>query len=249
MKKLIFICGLLFIVLDLFSQGELNQETKIFYRNESTLSIQISSNGIASNYLYSKDINAKNKRDFKFQVILLKDPKELQLSNIYYANNKTFVFGKLNSFFAAEFLVGNQKEIFTKRDVGSVSIRYFYHGGASLGVIKPVYYQVVETFSPDYSILYTQKFDDNIHGPEDIFSRESFFYGLKEISLNPGICGEFGFNFEFSKKDRSINSVDIGISLEAYLQKIPLMANENHQQIYLSLFASYRFGKVIDALM
>lgn len=249
MKKIIFISYLLFGFLDAFSQGEINQEVKVFYRNESSFSFQLSSNGFGSDYMFAKDVNAKTKKDFKFKLIILKDPKELQLTNIYYSNNKSFVFGKLNAFWAGEFLYGKQKEAFSKKDAGSVSIRYFYHAGVSIGFLKPIYYQVVEAISPDYSIIYTQKFDDNIHGPEDIFSRESFFVGMNEISVNPGITAELGFNFEFGKNDRAINSIDIGISFNAFLLNVPLMADDNHQQIFISLFASYRFGSVINPIL
>ena len=53
--------------------------------------------------------------------------------------------------------------------------------------------------------------------------------------------------FEFGKFNETIHALDAGIMVDAFIKKVPIMAIENNSQIFLTLFVSYRFGKVIDA--
>jgi len=248
MKKFVFFGLILFVSLHCLAQNIIDPEKTIFYRNEYTLSAAISSTGYSMDFQYAKQINAKNKHLFKFKTGLLRDDKEYRQKNYIYSGNRSFVFGKLNSFWSTQFLYGKQKTLFTKKEKQSIAIRIYTGSGISIGYLKPVYYQVIETVSDDMAIIYSQKFNENIHGPEDIYSRETFFKGLNETTLNPGICAEFGFNFEFSKKDKYISSFDTGLGLELYAQKVNIMANEYQSRFFFSLYLSYRFGKVVSPL-
>ena len=70
--------------------------------------------------------------------------------------------------------------------------------------------------------------------------------GFDELSFTPGAYGKLGIMFEFGKFDEVIHALDAGIVIDVFIKKIPIMAIENNNQIFFSLFVSYRFGKVID---
>ena len=66
--------------------------------------------------------------------------------------------------------------------------------------------------------------------------------------LTPGLFAKGGFNFEYSKEDKIIHAIEIGAQINAFPNKIPIMASPDNKNIFFSLFVSYRFGMIIDPL-
>ena len=232
-----------------FAQGEIDEQQRLFYRNEHTLGIFLNSTGWGVGYRFGKRINYLNKRLYEIDFNNIKHPKEYKTTNPIFPNTKGFIFGKENLFVNLRAGYGFQHEMFRKIDRGGISIRRFYSFGASLGFYKPIYYELLVQVSHNAFNIKVDKFNENIHDPLDIYSRASFFKGFDEIKFVPGIYGKAGINFEYSKYDRLIHAVEIGLTLDAYPKKVPIMATEDNRQIFFSLFVSYRFGKVVDPKM
>jgi hypothetical protein len=247
MKMILTIVFLLTITLPFFAQGELAEQPRIFYRNEKSLALTLSSNGFGINGRYAKRINARRKTIYDIDLVSIKHRKEVKISNPIIYNSKSFVFGKENSFFTLRGGYGKQVEMFRKVDKGGISIRRFYSAGPSIGFLKPIYYQIIY-FGTDGVIerLETQKFNTSTH-QQSIYGKASFLKGLDEISVAPGIYGRFGFMFEYSRNDLLLHALEAGISIDAFIKKIPIMATEKNDFFFFGLFVSYRFGKVFDA--
>lgn len=234
----------------LFAQGELLNEPRILFRNESSFGIQLTSSGWGANYVFGKHINNRNKDLYEVQLVEIKHPKEVKITNPYYPNQKRFVFGKVNSFYNLRLGYGKQKKLFSKADKGGIEIRMFYTGGLALGLVKPVYYEVIESFEyyngVPYVVTGTTKFNPNIHDPTDIISRAGFLTGINETKVVPGVYGNMGFGFEFSESDKVVNSLEAGVTVDVFPQSIEILSKKGNF-FYFSLFVSYRFGKVINA--
>ncbi len=248
MRKLFIFLLLGLAYVNVYGQGEIDEQQRIFYRNERTGAIFLNSNGIGLGFQYGKRVNASLKTLYSIEVANIKHPKEVKVTN-QFASNKSFVYGKQNNFFTLHGGIGRQKEIFRKFDRGGIAVRYFYNGGVSLGFIKPIYYEVYNAVGPgiDFVYLEDRKFDPSIH-QGDIFGRSGFFKGIDEISLAPGAYARVGFNFEYSTLDELIHAIEVGIAAEAFTRKIPIMATQENFPFFFSLFLSYRFGKVINPL-
>jgi len=146
-KKYFLVLGLYhLVILSLLAQGELSDQPRIFYRNEKSIGVLLNTNGYGISGRYSKRINARKKTIYELDLIGIKHPKEVKITN-YYNSNKSYVFGKLNSFFDIRAGYGRQKEMFRKADRGGISIRRFYSIGPSLGLLKPVYYKKLLNYS------------------------------------------------------------------------------------------------------
>jgi hypothetical protein len=249
MKKLLITAVFLIIGINsINAQGELTQEQKVFYRNEKTFGFLLNTDGFGVSYREGKRLDFLNKRLFEVDFGIIKHPKEVKLTNTYYQNSKSFVFGKLNSVFYIRGGIGHQHEIFSKADQGGVSIRYFYSGGLALAFSKPIYYKVLYPISLNRYEIKEEKFEVSIHQPGDIYSRSSFTKGLDEIKVLPGVYAKGGFNFEYSKEDKVIHAIELGLSVNAFPKKILIMATEDNKAIFLSVFVSYRIGLIIDPL-
>lgn len=245
MRRLLpVILGLLFFS-QAFPQGEIDNQRRILYKNERTFGVFLSSNGIGGDFSYAKRINARNQILYQVELFSLTHPKEIKMSNSFYSN-KSFVFGKVNSFFELKGQWGRSSEIYRKNDAGSISIRYFYSAGPVIGLLKPVYYEIYySTGIPLEYYTKVEKFNTSIH-QSNIFGKASFFEGIDEISIIPGASAKFGFTFEYSRKNININAIEIGAGIDIFPREIPIMANESNQFFFLNLFAGYRFGKAID---
>jgi hypothetical protein len=247
-KLLIMVVVHLYGAAMLFGQGELDEQQKVFFRNERSYSILLNSDGLGLSYREAKRNDYLNKRLFEVDFGTLKHPKEYKMSNPYSTGTGTYVFGKLNSAFYLRAGIGRQHEIFKKEDLGGIAIRYFWTAGPALVAYKPIYYQVVSWLTTTDYIIEEKKFDIAIHSITDILSKASFFKGLNETKVLPGLYAKGGFNFEYSKEDKVIHAIECGAQINAFAGKIPIMASPDNKAIFFSLFVSYRFGVIIDPL-
>ena len=230
---------------DLFPQGEISEQPRIFYRNERSIGVLLNSNGLGVSGRYASRINARKKNIFDLDFVGIKHSKEYKYSNPY-NSNRTFIFGKLNSFFNLRLGYGRQKEIFRKVDRGGISIRRYFSFGPILGILKPIYYEILEPTSDPYQYnLITEKFVTHLN-QQYIYGRASFFKGIDELSVVPGGYAKLGLSFEYSKSDITIHALETGLVLDAFPKKIQIMDTEQNNFLFLSLFISYRFGRVVD---
>lgn len=248
-KKLLIIAVILISgVVSINAQGELNEQQKVFFRNERSYAILLNSDGIGVSYRAAKRIDYLNKSLIEIEAGTLKHPREYKLSNPYIQSTGSFVFGKLNTVIYLRGGLGHQHELFKKADLGGIAIRYFYSAGPVIALYKPIYYRVLYPVSLNEFELREEKFDVSIALPQDIYSKASFTKGLDEIKVLPGLFAKGGFNFEYSKEDKVIHAIEIGAQINAFPKKIPIMASSDNKTIYFSLFISYRFGMILDPL-
>lgn len=249
MKKLLIIVVVLIYGSGfLYAQGDLNEQQKVFFRNERSFAILLNSDGLGVSYREAKRINFLNKRFFEIEAGTLRHPKEFKTSNPY-SQSGSYIFGKLNSTFYLRGGIGRQHEIFKKADLGGVAIRYFYSAGPVIAIYKPIYYRVLyPTSNINVYELKEEKFQASIALPQEIYSKASFFKGINETKALPGLYAKGGFNFEYSKEDKVIHAIELGMQINAFPQKIPIMAGSENKTIFFSIFVSYRFGVIIDPL-
>ena len=249
MKKLLIIAVIfIFSVVSLNAQGELNEQQKVFFRNERSYAVLLNSDGIGLSYRAAKRIDYLNKSIIEIEAGTLKHPREYRLSNPYAQSAGTFVFGKLNTVFYLRGGIGHQHELFKKADLGGIAIRYFYSAGPVFAIYKPIYYKVIYPVSLSAVELKEEKFNVSIALPQDIYSKASFTKGLDETKVLPGLFAKGGFNFEYSKEDKVIHAIEVGAQINAFPKKIPIMASSDNKPLFFSLFVSYRFGMILDPL-
>ena len=248
MKKLLILAVIvIFGAITLYAQGELNEEQKIFFRNEKSFALLLNTDGIGFSYRGAKRIDYRNKRLFEIDAGNLKLVKEYRQSS-QYLQGSSFIFGKLNSTIYVRSGIGHQHELFKKADLGGIAVRYFYSAGPVLAIYKPIYYRVLHLVSPNVTELVDEKFDSSIASSQDIYSKASFTKGLDETKVMPGLYAKGGFNFEYSKEDKIIHAIEFGAQINAFPKKIPIMAGPDNKALFFSLFVSYRFGVILDPL-
>lgn len=251
MKRLLILFVFLLLYASfVYSQGEIDNQLKVFFRNERSFGLQLNTDGLGISYRSGKRIDYLNKRLIEVDLGTLKSPKEYRQRHPF-GQGGAYVFGKLNSTFYLRAGYGHQHELYSKEDFGGIAIRYFLSAGPVLAIYKPIYYKVLYQIpgtSNEYE-LREEPFNPNtIAAPDEIYGRASFTKGFKETKVLPGLYGKAGFNFEYSKEDRAIHAIEIGGQVNAFAKEVPIMAIAKNKQYFLSLFVSYRFGMILDPL-
>ncbi len=248
LKRLLIGLSLFLIYSQLWAQGELSPDVRVMTTNEHSFLLAMNSNGTMFSFQRGKRLDGFRKRTIDFDFAYVKHPKEIRVENPYYQNQKKFVFGKLYTMFALRAGIGKQREIYSIFDKGGVAIRYHYEFGASLALMKPNYYEVVDSSrivdNIEYIYLSDKQFDYNIHRISDIYSRSSFFKGVDETKLIPGGFVKAGLSFVFSEKQEAVNALEVGAILDIFAKPVQIMATDNKDRFLVSLYIGYRFGKI-----
>jgi len=221
----------------IFSQGEIDDEKKIFFRNEKSWALFINTNGFGGNFRKGTRINSFRKFIWEIDMNYVKHTKEIKISNSTTQLNQ-FVFGKVNFAWDTRGGVGFQRELYRKIDKTGIAIRFFYDAGPDLLLLKPIYYEVVVGDNVE-----DQKFDNNLS--QYIVGRSSFFKGFDEISVAPGAYIKGGLSFEYSKHDNRLQALEIGAVASVYLNEFQIMWDHKTRYLF-SLYISFRWGKIIS---
>lgn len=248
MDKKVFIGFLMGILLlsgvNAHAQGEIEDYSSINFTDERTFGLSANTNGFAAHFRYGKRMDGFTKRTYEIDCALVKHPKEERMSSIFNAGR--YVFGKRNVCFTLRGGLGRQKEIFSKFDKGGISIRYYYNYGVAISFLKPIYYEYFYSPNPNSAgELRTTTFDGNVLHTGNILGTASFLKGFDEMGILPGGYVKFGMMFEYSRRKEVLNAIEAGFILDGYHKKLDLMAIEDNPQFFLSMFISYRFGRVI----
>jgi hypothetical protein len=243
-----------------FAQGEIDPQEKILFQNERSIIIAAHSNGFGVGYRFGKRRNYLNKVVYDIELASVRHPKEVKISaasSYPYSNNKRFVYGKTHFLFNLRPSIGFQRELFSKEDQGSIAIKFFFSGGPSIGITKPAYYvfDIWERISAEEAVFVesqTKKFEyifetlQNSNQIKQMSGRASFWHGMNELKIYPGLHAKAGFNFEYSSLNRMINALEVGAVFDAFGKKIPILYSEYNSQFYLALYVGYRFGWVVN---
>lgn len=237
-----------------FSQQELKddltrlqngEDLNLLYKNEASFGIYAHTNkGIGLSYRRGVHVTGKRKRMFEIEAQNFKHPKEVKSVNSYFENSKGFVYGKLNSFFIIRPGGGIQNVLYQKVSKKSVEIRYSYFLGATINFAKPVYLEIIRpTSTPfEYSIS-TERYDPEVHFPDNIYGKSSFFKGIEKMSIYPGGYAKFALSFEYADRYNGIKAIETGVTMDVYPRVLPMMAYNKKQQVFASLYLKMIWGR------
>ena len=230
-----------------FSQETIFEEKTTVYVDEYSGGLGLHTNGFSLNFKYGRYMGAFKKQVYEIEFATLKHPKEIKTISRFEDDVKGYVFGKLNSFFTFRPSVGIHNVFIPKQSIRGVSITYFFHLGPSLGLAKPVYLNIREPEENSigfktYNIV-LNKFDPDSHDKDNIYGKASFFNGVSETKLYPGIFTKFGLEFEYSSRREAIRAIEVGLTSDFYFQKIPIMAFAENRSWFLNLFVGFSIGQ------
>ena len=233
----------------LFSQDALTvlaqgNDLDVLYRNEMNIGVLAHPNGVGINYRRCRHISGTKKGIVEFEFVNMRSPKEVKISNPNFDNSKGFIYGKLNAFQIFRPGVGYQKVLFPKAERKSVEIRLGTYIGASIGFVKPVYLVVVNSaVNGTDNTMSIEKYDPQKHFIDNIYGRAPYFKGFGETKIYPGGYAKLALSFEYADYHNAVKAIETGITVDAFPKTIPIMALNKNQQVFVSLYLSFIYGK------
>lgn len=220
------------------------EDLNVLYRNESSFGVFIhTAGGIGLAYRRGKHITAKRKRMYEIETQNYKHPKEIKSINPYFENAKGFVYGKLNSLLIIRPGLGIQNVLYQKSDKRSVEIRYSYFLGGALAFAKPVYLEIKQSSPNTDGPPTTERYDPNQHSIDEIYGKAPFFKGIEKTKIYPGGYAKFALSFEYADRYNGLKAVETGVTMDVYPRVIPIMAFNKNQQVFVSLYLKFIWGK------
>jgi len=225
------------------AQSESNLDNKILYRKEWSGYLLVHTGGWGFGYRNGKHKTYFRKRMWEVEFVTMKHPKEKRVVS-YYENSRSFIFGKLNSVYIIRGAYGLQRMLNGKPYWGGVELRWFMYGGISLAITKPVYLLIVKyNETTGQNEVVAERYDPYKHLISDIYGRGPYFKGFDHLGFYPGIYAKTGLNFEYGTSDDFLKAIECGIILDYYPLAVPIMAFNNKQNLFLSLYLSLHLGK------
>src|SRR5690606_8038159 len=88
-------------------------------------------------------------------------------------------------------------------------------GGLSIGLIKPVYIsaEIPGNESSDFRIVRYNPSDNYVA----INGEANFFYGIKNLSIKPGLYIKSGFLFDYNLLDKKVTAIEVGLIYDYFL--------------------------------
>jgi len=195
---------------------------------------------------FSKGYNktAFKKRMLTFELVGMQSQKQIRTINPYFTNAKSYIYGKLNSVFVLRASYGMHRLLNRKPYWGGVELRFLYMGGVSVGFAKPVYLYILKP-SPifyEYTIS-EERYDPYEHFVDNIFGRASFTQGFNQLSVYPGFNARIGLDFDYGVYRTKVKSLEVGAILDVFPIPIEIMAFNDPNYFFLTLYLNFNFGK------
>lgn len=250
-----FVPYIILLLLPVLAQAQLDTEAdwkRQVYDREFNAGLQFATRGygITARYLRYKD--GFKKFGYDFDLVMIRHPKEVKISSAYLLKNpRGFAYDKINSFFTLRTGYGREKILIDKTDQGSISLSWTTFAGASIGILKPVYLEILDTNGQGIQVFTTERYDPDVHSWVDIYGGAPFFTGLEESSLRLGVYAKTGISFDYNWRDNKISTLEIGALIDYFpnwfglyaTEKVPVMANATNYNFWLQFYLTFTFGK------
>lgn len=250
MKRLLIVL-LLAISTSGFAQLDTDADFKrTVYKNEMTGGVLFHTRGYGATMRRQYYKDGYNKNGWEIDIVNIRHPKEVKFPNqLIFNPSRSFVDGKINSLYSIRFGYGNERILVDKTDKGSVSIAWTIYGGLSLGILKPIYLEVLQ----DRQIT-VERYDPEVHPYSTIYGQASFFTGIGNSTLNPGLYIKSGFNFDYNLFDEKITTLETGIIVDffptynpttpsgVFSEGVPIMYNTKNYNFWLQYYVTFNFG-------
>jgi hypothetical protein len=181
---------------------------------------------------------------FGADLILLKHPKEIKISNPIYENGRSYVYGKQNAFHMLRLWRGHQRLRSEKLRKDAVQLSTHWRYGFTLGILKPVYLEIGYPDIP-YDYIDTEVYDASAHFSDNIYGQASWSNGLDELAVVPGLHLSYGLDFEYGNERFEQRTLSAGIACDAFVTPPEIFAAgfEQNHRLFVTLFATFEVGR------
>lgn len=167
--------------------------------------------------------------------------KHNQESQVRTFTGSSFIYAKTNYLYSFRFQYGRELILFKKAPQQGVEIKLISAIGPSIGLLAP-YYIEIATDANNFGNTKRVPYDPYVHSVEKIAGTGYLFQGVQDSKVRVGANLKAGLSFELGTLKSSVTGVEIGALLDAYTEKIDLMAGVENKSIFPTAYITIFYG-------
>ena len=220
------------------------EEGVLSFHKQSVFGFMLRNNGYGAFYELGKMKSPRRSNLYSIEFSEIKHDKEEKSSSGAFFFGNPYIFGKINNFYQLKLGFGQQYIFGQKGNKNGVAVTGIYQGGLSLGLLRPYYLEVQDVnnnqnrtikYTPEDSALFV---DNSV-----ILGGAGFGKGWNELKVQPGAYGKVALRFDYGRFNEMVSALEIGLSVDAYAKKIPLMLYNEDKQIFVQGHIAILFGR------
>lgn len=219
------------------------EEGILIYHKQSIFGIQLRTNGYGAFYELGKMKTNRKTNIYRIDITEIKHQKEEKLLGGSFIFGNPYVYGKINNFYPITLGFGQQYILGQKGNKNGVAVTGLYTAGVSIGLLRPYYLNVDHPLEGEKTIKYSVEDSALFLDQSAIISGGGFGKGWSELKVKPGAFAKVGMRFDFGRYNESVQALEIGMSLEAYASKIPIMALQKDDRLFFQGYIAFLFGR------
>lgn len=217
------------------------EEGNLAFTRQTAFGVQLRTNGYGAFLEIGRRKTPRWTDTYTLEIDEIKSHKEQKVSGTQSFFGNSFIYGKANNFYQAKLGYGRQYILGQKGNRNGVAVIGTFQGGLSLGFLKPYYVQALDSTGLDRTISYYQ--DSATFVSNEVYGSGGFTKGFSELKFRPGLYLKTALRFDFGKFNETISAIEIGVSVEAYAQKVLIMVYNPEKQLFLQGHVAFVFGR------
>lgn len=217
------------------------EEGNLSFRKQSVVGVQLRTNGYGLFYELGKRKSARYTNLYSLELTEIKHRKEEKSPGGENFFSNSYVLGKINNFYQAKLGFGQQYILGQKGNKNGVAVTASLQGGLDMGLLKPYYIDIQDASGVDRSVSY-QSDSSAFLNPQIIYGGSGLTKGWNELKVKPGLFVKTALRFDFGRYNETVDALEIGLSLEGFSQKIPILLFNDPKQLFLQMHIAFVFG-------
>ena len=217
------------------------EEGNLSFTKQSVFGVQLRTNGYGVFYELGRRKSSRYTNLYSLELTEIKHRKEEKSPGGENFFSNSYVLGKINNFYQAKLGFGEQYILGQTGNKNGVAITVSLQGGLDMALLKPYYIDIQDASGTDRSVSYASD-SAAFMNPQIIYGATGFTKGWKELKVKPGLFVKSALRFDFGRYNESVQALEIGLSLEGFSQKIPILLFNDPKQLFLQMHIAFVFG-------
>lgn len=220
-----------------------SEEGVLIFRRQSIFGVQAKTNGYGLFYELGRMKSNRKTNIYRIDITETKSPKEeKQLGGSFIFGNP-YIYGKINYFYPITLGFGQQYILGQKGNKNGVAVSAIYNAGVSIGLLRPYYLSIQDPNAGERTIKYSVEDSALFLSQSVISGGGGFGNGWGEMKIKPGAFAKFAMRFDYGRFNEVVSGLEIGMSLEAYGSKIPILLLQKDKRLFFQGYIAVLFGR------
>ena len=217
------------------------EEGTLSFRKQTAFGIQLRTDGYGGFIELGRRKSPRFSTTYSLEITEVKHRKEEKSNSVENFFSSSFIYGKINNFYQVKLAYGQQYILGQKGNKNGVAVIALLQGGLDIGLLKPYFLHIQDSSGKDRTISYYDDPQSFVY-PVQIYGSGGLGKGWNELRVRPGLFVKSALRFDFGRYNEAIQALEIGMSIEGFSQKMPIMVFNDPQQLFFQGHIAFVFG-------